>query len=164
LADLQLRQGKWDAAEILLAEAEQLALDTETKYPLVYLYAYRAQVCLGKRQLDVALEMAERSCALAREMKLKAEQGNSLRVLGQVLQASGRTAEALDVFEKSLALLDSAPYEAARTKLQWGLALRSIGNMERGMALLQEARAAFSQLGARRELADVSSLLTHNAK
>jgi tetratricopeptide (TPR) repeat protein len=155
LADLHLRQGAWDAAETALDEAEPLALEMETKYPLVDLYAYRAQACLGRGELEAALHMAERSVALARELELRAERGNSLRVLGQVLWARDQMEGAVQAFENSLALLASAPYEAARTKVQWGLALVSRGDVERGRELLAEARATFEELGAKRDVATV---------
>jgi serine/threonine protein kinase/ATP/maltotriose-dependent transcriptional regulator MalT len=159
LADLLLRQGEWEAAEIALDEAEPLALEMETKYPLVDLYACRARACLGRGEAEAALELAECSLALAREMKLKAEQGRSLRVLGQALCARGQTQDALEIFEKSLALLANTPYGAARTKVPWGLALLEGGNVEQGTVLLQEARAAFADLGAERDLAAVEKAL-----
>ena len=151
LADLQLRQGAWDDAETALTEAERLAVEMETKYPLVDLYAYRAQVHLGQGKLDAALEMAERSVALAREMELRAEQGSSLRVLGQALCARGQVEDALETFGKSLALLANTPYAAARTNMQWGLALTSDGDTEQGTLLLEQARDTFRSLGARRD-------------
>jgi len=158
LADLQLRQGQWDVVETSLAEAEQLALEMETKYLQVDLYAYRALARLGQGDLEAALESAQRSLALAREMKLKAEQGKSLRVLGQVLQAKGQTAEAVEAFEQSLTWLSSTPYEAARTQAEWGKCLQSSGDAGRSAALLQEARQVFQELGAQRDLANLAAM------
>jgi len=160
LADLQLRRGQWDAAETTLAEAEQLALEMQIKWPQVDLNAYRACVSLAKRELDTALAKAQQSVALARELNLKDILGNSLRVLGQALQASGQFAAALEAFEQSLMLLANAPYEAARTKLHWGQALKSAGEVERGTQLVREARATFAQLGAQRELKQADELLS----
>jgi hypothetical protein len=110
--------------------------------------------------LETALAVAERSVALAGELKLKNEQGTSLRVLGQVRQASGQIPAALQAFEQSQALLANAPYEAARTKLSWGLALKSAGDIEPGHRLMQAARATFAQLGAQRELEQADALLS----
>jgi hypothetical protein len=84
----------------------------------------------------------------------------SLRVLGQVLLASGRHGLAMAAFEQSLSLLaDRNPYEAACTKTRWGLALVSGGDADRGKILLQEARAAFRELDAKRDLAAVNQAL-----
>lgn len=61
---------------------------------------------------------------LAREMGVGPEEGMSLRVLGQALVASGEHERAIEAFEHSLALLEGYdPYEAARTRAQWRLAL-----------------------------------------
>jgi hypothetical protein len=111
---------------------------------------------------------------LARDLGLDLEQGMSLRVLGQASLVNGQPKPAMDAFEKSHAILsDLDPYEAARTKTQWGLALVSGGDVERGTSLLEEARAAFATLGARRDLAAVeewmegtttnSGIRNHNA-
>ena len=96
-------------------------------------------------------------------MKAGVYEGVSLRVLGQAQIANGQPDLAMASFEQSLALLaDRDPYEAARTKMEWGACLRLSGDAtqaERGTALLSEARDAFQRLGARGELARTEEML-----
>jgi tetratricopeptide (TPR) repeat protein len=160
LADLYLRQGKPEAATPLLIEAERLALETSTKWPLPRIYYRWAEAHLLSGEAETALHDAERSVSLAQEMGMTQEEGMSRRVLGQALLAGDQPEKAAAAFERSLALLaDRDPYEAARTRMQWGLALISGEDAERGRELLEEARATFEKLGARRDLAAVEEAL-----
>jgi serine/threonine protein kinase len=159
LADLWIRQAQWQAAEPLLREAERLAQEMEHKYQLSEIYRGWAQVRLGRAEPQQALEAAERSVALAQELGAELEEGMSLRILGQVLLANNRREEALAAFAQSLSHLDGRdPYEAARTRGRWGAALRSGGDDEHGVALLQEARTALAGLGAQRDLAGLDMI------
>jgi len=160
LADLYWRQGEVVAAEPLLVEAERLALEMSSREQLPEIYRGWAQVRLAQGQIDRAREDAERSVKLAHELGLENEEGMSLRILGQTLLACGRQESALTAFEQSLSILAGRdPYEAARTQTQWGLALRAKGDVPRGIALLQAARATLEKLGARRDLAAVDAFL-----
>jgi ATP/maltotriose-dependent transcriptional regulator MalT len=159
LAELQIRLGEWETAEASLEEAERLAEKTGTEHQLPEIYRGWAQVQLAQEAHRAALDYAERSVNLAREMGLEPEEGMSLRVLGQVLVASGERERAMEAFEKSLALLDDYdPYEAARTKAQWGLAMVEGGDVAQGKRLLGEARATFQTLGARHDEGAVDAL------
>jgi hypothetical protein len=60
---------------------------------------------------------------------------------------------AMEAFAQSLALLDEADaYEAARTRLQAGIARLSHEPSEQAIALLRKAQATFQELGAQRDL------------
>ena len=102
---------------------------------------------------------------LARELGMELEEGMSQRILGQALLANEQPKPALSALERSLSLLaDQDPYEAARTKIQWGQVLVSglevpCSSSGQGTAMLQEAREAFEKLGAKRDLATVNGLL-----
>ena len=165
LADLHLRQGEPEAAASVLAEAERLALAINTKEPLPEIHREWAQMHLASADPQAASEHAERSVDLARELEMKLEEGMSLRVLAQVLLDSGQPEAALEAFAQSLSLLEAKdPYEAARTRLEWGRALISEPRVpgsgtRQGITLLQEARATFERLGARHDLRAVDELL-----
>jgi tetratricopeptide (TPR) repeat protein len=158
LADLHLHQGKPESAAPLLTEAEHLALEKNTRYQLPEIYRLWAKVQLAGGQSQAMLEYAERSVNLARDLQMPLEEGASLRTLGQGLLASERHQAALAAFEESLVLLANDPYQAARTKMQWGLALNP-GESEQGMSLLREARATFEALGAQRDLTEADDIL-----
>jgi len=160
LALLRLYQGEARAAEPLLVEAECLALEIDLKYQLPEIYRGWAQLELAAGQSETALKYSERSLRVARELEAELEEGMSLRVLGQALLANGQLEPALAAFERSLSLLaDKDPYEAARTKVQWGLGLLSGGDVGRGTTLLKEARSTFQTLGARHDEVTVDEAL-----
>jgi tetratricopeptide (TPR) repeat protein len=160
LAAVKLSLGEWTTAESYLQESEQVALELDITNQLPEVYYLRAQVRLAQRQPQVALADVERALNLARDVGLDREEGISLGILGQVLLAGGQPEPALAAFEQSQALLaDRDPYEAARTRLAWGRYLAAGPDPVQGTALLQAARTAFEQLGARRELAVVEQLL-----
>jgi tetratricopeptide (TPR) repeat protein len=159
LALLRLYQGEERAAEPLLTEAERLALEMDLKYQLPEIYRGWAVLKLAVGQLEAALERAEGSLRVARELEAGLEEGMSLRVVGQALLANDQTKAAFRAFEQSLSLLEGQdPYEAARTRAQWGLALISRDADEAGR-LLEKAQATFEELGAMRDLAAVKETL-----
>jgi tetratricopeptide (TPR) repeat protein len=160
LADLHLRQGEAEAAQPLLVEAEQLALEAGVRKQLPEIYRLWAQVHLALGRPQAALPRAEQSVSLACDVRDGREEGMSLRVLGQALLTSDQPEQAVAAFEVSLSLLTNHdPYEAARTKAQWGLSLISSGDADRGIGLLRQAETAFQELGAQGDLAVVHDVL-----
>jgi tetratricopeptide (TPR) repeat protein len=159
LIDLYLRRGEVDAAMPLLIEAERLAHETDNSLRMTEIDRWWAEVYLRRGDMLVAREYAERAIGLGREMGDPYDEGLSLRIQGQILHAHGQTVDASNVFEQSQKLLADDPYESARTQALFGLALRSGQERERGMALLEQARATFARLGAKRDLAEVDRWL-----
>ena len=135
----------------------------DTRDVLPEIYDGWTHVYLARGQPQTALAYAEQSVNLARDLGLALEEGKSLRVLGQAQLANDQPEAAVAAFEQSLSILtEQDPYEAARTKAQWGHCLVSGRDAERGIILLQEARATFEVLGARRDLAAVDEILRSN--
>ncbi len=158
LADLYVRQEQLSAAGIALTRAEELAREMDFITQLPEIYRLQAEVYLQEQQLTSAQVYVERSIQLAHDLSLSLEEGMSQRVLGEILQTGRRQEAALAAFERSLALLaEQDPYEAARTKRDYGRALVSGLDRARGTALLQEARVTFEKLGAQRELAEFTN-------
>ncbi|MBI5648996.1 MAG: tetratricopeptide repeat protein [Chloroflexi bacterium] len=159
-ADLQIRQNNWSAAEKTLQQVQQLAVEMQAKNEMPEIFYDWAQIHLAKGDHATALGWSEKSVQAARELKMNIEEGKGLRVLGQVMFANGQSNQAMDAFEKSLLLLtDQNPYEAARTKTQWGFALMNSSEKDRGLPLLKESEITFRQLGAQRDLKIVRDLL-----
>lgn len=102
-----------------------------------------------------ARTFAQAAVDSARQQKMLQEEGFSLRVLGQVYAASGDLAAAIASFTQSEALLTDIPYYLARTQAAWGACLIAHGKDEEGKALLQKARLIFTQLDAKRDLANL---------
>ncbi len=111
-------------------------------------YFLRSHVLRATGRTQEAIDLAQRAIDLAHELELAQEEGKAWRALGQALLAEGEVQRAIEAFQRSLDLLaDQNAYEAARTKVQWGL------------ALLHEARAVFAELGAEKDLAAVDHIL-----
>jgi ATP/maltotriose-dependent transcriptional regulator MalT len=151
LADLHLRQGEPVLALSLLAEAERISQEAGVAYQLPEIRRLQAEAHLVLGQPEQARAFAEQAVHLAQQDGMTLEEGSAHRVLGQVLAAIQQGEQAGDSFQRSLTLLgDSDPYECARTKLAWGRSLP--GEEPFALQLLQEAYAAFQELGAAREL------------
>ncbi len=164
LADLHLRAGAHAAAARVLEVVEPQALAVGASDQLPEIARTWALVRLAEGDLGAAEAAAARALALAQEQVQAIGSGVSLRVLGQVRAAQGQLPAALDAFAQSLAYLtERDPYEAARTRAQWGQLLAIGCEPAAGAQLLADARAAFLQLGAQRDLAAIDTLLCASA-
>jgi tetratricopeptide (TPR) repeat protein len=160
LSDLHVRTGAWEAAALSLKEAERLVMETGARANLPEIYSTRAEIELARGHLRAALDWAEQSVGLARELEMNIELGIGFRVLGKVQSANGRFQEAAAAFERSRSLLDGHDrYEVARTNLHWGIALISSDKVDDGLSLVQAARLTFADLGAKRDLKLATEIL-----
>jgi tetratricopeptide (TPR) repeat protein len=138
-----------------------LALEINLRYQLPEIYRGWALLHLSQNNPASALEAAQKALAQAREQQMVVEVGLSLRVLGQVLTAQGQHQPAIADFTESLTHLDGHnPYESARTRVAFGLALASKAQEhEQTQRLLTEAQAAFKKLGAQNDLTALEQIL-----
>jgi len=103
---------------------------------------------------------ALRAVELAQSLDVAPDKAIALRVLGQIFTAQGQYARAHEALAESVACLgDSDPYELARSKMQWGLALLAAGDQEAGQSRLQKAHKILRKLGAGYELAELGKVL-----
>jgi tetratricopeptide (TPR) repeat protein len=159
LASIHVQLRAWAAAKQQLDEAEPLALELDAGGILPEIYRSRAELHLGLGERKDALTYAQQAIDRSRELGSPREQGISMRILGQVLLASGGRKPAIAAFQQSAALLEGQdPYEIARTQAVWGRTLLTELDPVRGCALLDTARHAFAQLGAQRDLAEIETL------
>jgi hypothetical protein len=160
LAQIYQSQDDTARAAEALSQAQDLAQQMQIDWIVPRIYYLQALNEIKQDRAAEALERAEEAVRLARDLKRPMDEGTALRVLGQAHLANDQTQEALQAFEESLALLrDKDPYEAAHTHKEWGLALTSQGQVERGTSLLRQARATFAEQDARRDLAAVEQAL-----
>jgi tetratricopeptide (TPR) repeat protein len=163
LADLRIRSEDWQGAVSPLRDAERLALEIDARGELPQIYGAWAEVMLGTGRPQEALERSKQATELAQELGMTLEEGKCRRILAQSLLTNNQIIEAMKGFERSLALLQSEdPYEAARTKMFWGLALLAESNSQAGNPLLKEARDTFQTLGAKRDLAYIKHHWPHH--
>ncbi len=153
LADLHVRAGAYDLAARVLERAEPQAQAVGASDQLPEIARTWALIRLAEGELDAAAEQAALAVALAEAQAQPIGLGVSQRVLGQVRAAQGQVAAARDAFAQSLAILaERDPYEAARTRMQWGQLLVGGLDLTTGAQLLAEARTTFRQLGAHHDL------------
>ena len=160
LANIYLYQHDLHAAVETLTEAERIALQIDVNEDLPFIFRCWTQLHLLSQASGRALDCAEKSVTLSQNLKAPLEEGMSLRLLALAHLATNQPLAALEAFSQSLALLEgNDPYEAARTRLEWGRYLLSGPNVEQGKTLLHQARDTFAKLGARRDLAIAEEIL-----
>jgi DNA-binding NarL/FixJ family response regulator len=148
---LELSNGRAEEAAAVLgplvdyARAEEIREPGLTRFVIDHV---EALVEAGHRdEADDVLTWFEQSSErLARRSSLAASQ----RCRGLLAAASGRVEDGLEALERSLAEHDAAPlpFDRARTLLALGATLRRAKRKADARRLLEEAVAAFDQLGA----------------
>ena len=115
-----------------------------------------ALTCIGEDP-TLALDWAERAVGSARQAAVPAQEALALQVLGMVRASRGETAEAIVALERSRELLRGGDrHELARTLAALGRAYAALpaddARGDQAPALVEEARAIFSELGAALDL------------
>jgi transcriptional regulator with AAA-type ATPase domain/tetratricopeptide (TPR) repeat protein len=120
-----------------------------------------AELALDQGQLDRCRELAERSTAVAREVGLRCEEAQALRVMALLHAVCGEDARARDCFEQALALLHDLEesLDLARVRFHYGRYLLTQGEREVAMAHLKAASRAFRRLGIVADGHEVNRLL-----
>jgi tetratricopeptide (TPR) repeat protein len=162
LGILHFEHGHLDEAResLHLALAEWAKLDSRLFLPELYRTLAKVELPHGG---GTALAWAERSLAVAREIKARDEEGIALQVLGTVHHALGDTDRAIGLLTESVTILRPAKnrLELARSlcALAYAQVQASPGHVG-ALALAQEAAAIFAELGAREDQKHAEELLT----
>lgn len=161
-AEVFLWQGELVRAEASLDEAQTLAEHHSFQDLLPEIWRKRSQLRLVQGRMTEAEQDAARSVELAETLSLDAELGISLRVLAEANTALAPTSTAArEYLQRSLALLEGVErHEAGRTQAALGHFLLAQGDAEAARGLWAEAQNSFRALGAQRDLALVSALLS----
>jgi ATP/maltotriose-dependent transcriptional regulator MalT len=158
LALLRLADGQVDAAAATLRRA----LEEEHPQPATRasLLAAAVEVALVSGDVEAARRYAVALATLAAELGAPMFAAAAAHVTGAVALADGQDRSALAALRRASAGwrdLD-VPYEAARVRVRLGLACRALGDEEGAALEFDAARAAFTSLGARPELARLERL------
>lgn len=146
LADLRLRQEEVGEATTLLAEASRIIEANRHNYQRPELLRLQAQVYLASADMTQAYSLGEASVALAQELGMDLDVGVGQQVLGQILAAAGRVAEAVEILRASLALLAGKDsYTLACTQLALARLLEFSDPVE-GAELEHQALVTFERL------------------
>jgi class 3 adenylate cyclase len=159
LSMLRLAQGKVQSALSGIGRA----VDDETIDDIrrSRLLPAQVEVALTAEDLETARTATERLESLAEIFGTPPLKAAALRARGEVLQAEGDPGGAAQSLRRSWRLWTQAdlPYEAARTRMLLGIALRAEGDDESGRREIQAARSAFERLGAALDLRTAMELL-----
>jgi tetratricopeptide (TPR) repeat protein len=129
-------------------------------------YRFRAETRLARKQPDLAREDALKAITLAREVESPEFLSAGWRAIGEVaaavrfpLQLDDKPYDAPAAFAESLRISEESKMEGerARTLKAWAAYEQSLGNLERGATLRQEARDIFSRIGATLEAERLST-------
>jgi ATP/maltotriose-dependent transcriptional regulator MalT len=154
---LRLAQGDSEAAAATIRRAIDEA-DEATRSKLL---EPCVEIMLARGDLEAASAAAHDLDALAERSGAALLRAMASRSDGAVRLAEGETSAALSALRRSWTLwrdLD-APYEAARVRMQIGLACRALGDHDTARLELEQARRVFAELGANPDLARVDRLM-----
>ena len=149
---LQLRE--IDLAMEELRQALESFNQAQARDFLPETYGYLAEASLLQNDPDAAEAHGQRSLEIAQELKMPREEGQSMRILGEIALARGQFGDAHDFLTSSHDLLTTAGDEYESAKTQLGLAdlyVRQQQIQEATMALT-ECGVVFDRLGATLDL------------
>ena len=157
LAFLRLAQG--NAEDALRGLRPALEEETDSRLRRARLLSAQVEVALAVSDLDTASEATERLGTLAAQVGLPALTAMADAARGALLLARGNVAEALPILRRSYGVWRDLklPYEAARSRAAYGLALRAAGREEDAAVELEAARAALERLGAVLDAAQIAA-------
>jgi ATP/maltotriose-dependent transcriptional regulator MalT len=157
LALLRLAQGRNDAALAGLRQA--ISEEPDSRLRRSRLLSAQVEVALAVSDLDTASAAMEQLVGISADIASPALTATADAARGAVLLARGDATEAVDVLRRACATwrVLKLPYEAARARAAYGLALRAAGLEEDATFELDAAREAFEQLGAIPDAATVAA-------
>lgn len=159
LSMLRLAQGNTRSAQASInrAAAEE-SLDDLRRTRLL---PAQVEIALVAQDMATAGAATERLESLAEKFGTPPLKAAALRARGELQHVEGDPSSAAQTLRRSKRLWTEAdlPYEAARTRMLLGIALRDEGDEESGRLELQTARASFERLGAVLDLRSAMELL-----
>jgi DNA-binding CsgD family transcriptional regulator len=159
LALLRLAQGKPDAALQALRVA---VADDRARWPQrARLLSALAEVALAAGDLDTARQACRELDEIASRLGTPALSGAAATAGGALRLAEGDVPGALGRLRAACATWQELrlPYESARARMLYGVALRRAGSDEDALLELRAALAAFERLGAAGDAGQAAALL-----
>ena len=158
---IHFRNGDLAQAEEVLSEAARLSEAAEDRRMLAIIYCRRAELAMARGRLDAAGDLLVQAERHASDLKLPTEQGDVLRVKALLSAAREDSAQALDFFSRSEAVLEplGETYELALTRLQHGRELFEVNRPEEARSMLQTATQTFRRLAVVAEAEEANRLL-----
>jgi tetratricopeptide (TPR) repeat protein len=155
-----LRRGEIEAGRDHLYTSLHYFERTQSRDFLPELYRHLAEAALAASELAEAETQGQKAWALARELTMRNEEGNALRVLGQVRAAQQHWPEAEQLLNDSLYALEEArdTYEAERTRLALAQTFCAQGRCAEALTAIDQCLEVFTRLSAQLDLAAAHAL------
>ncbi|MBM3322619.1 tetratricopeptide repeat protein [candidate division WOR-3 bacterium] len=155
-----LRRGESARAGMLFQDAMKLCQESGDRREQAVLCWSMAEHALAERRLDDAARLLEQALGLARELRLRPQEAEALRVQALTYAAADDPDQAIASFEAALEALTGSEdsFELARLRMQYGRFLVELGD-KTGTDHLKAAAKTFRRLAVVAEAEDVSRLI-----
>ncbi len=155
-----IRRGEIEAGRDHLYTALHYFERTQSRDFLPELHRHLAEAALASNEYAETEVQGQQALALARELTMRAEEGNALRVLGQVYAAQQQWSQAEQYLDDSLCVLEEArdTYEAARTRLALAQVRCAQGDSAAALELIDQCLDVFDRLNAQLDLTAAQTL------
>jgi len=160
LGAVYVRQGQAAPAREHLSTSQQYFEQAKVRDFLPEMHRHFAEAALLAGDLRDAETHAQQALSLSLELSLRSEEGNSLRVLGEIALALGQLAQAEEHLRSSRAVLDAVGevYESARTALVLAKLHRAQGERDKGLMAIGQCLPIFERLEAALDVAEAREL------
>jgi DNA-binding CsgD family transcriptional regulator len=158
IALLRLADGKIDSA---VAAVRRMVEESGGQLSRPVMLAASVEIMLAARDVEAARSAADELVTISDAVGAPLLRAIAAHSIGSVLLAEGQAASALAWLRRACAGWRDLemPYDAARSRVQIGLACRSLGDHDAAAFEMDAARATFERLGARTDLARLERLL-----
>jgi class 3 adenylate cyclase len=163
LALVRLAQGRKDAAAAALAGA---LAENEMLLGRARLLPAQVEIAVQRGDERTARDAATELAEIAVTYGTSALEAAAVGARGSVELLEGNVPEAIATLKRAFRLWQEvgAPYEAAKVRLELGVAYQRAGNTEQAELELDAARAVFQRLGATLDAERASERATRRAK
>jgi len=157
LALLRLAEGQIDAAKTAIRRAVNEAAEVRERATML---AASVEILLAANDIPAARAAADALAQIAAGLEAPFLRALSAQASGAVLLHEGQPGAALALLRQAGSAWREleAPYQAARARVQVGLACRALGDEDAAAMELDAARQVFQQLGAVPDIKLVSRL------
>jgi len=163
LALLRLAEGNVTAASATIRRA---ADDTHDPFVRPAVLAAQVEIMLSVGDVGAARAGADQLAAIVGEVDAPFLHATAAHAEGSTALAEGDVAAALAALRRAVAGWRTLeiPYQSARTRVQIGLAYRTLGDHDSAALEFDSAREVFARLGARPDVAGVTALVGAGAE
>jgi tetratricopeptide (TPR) repeat protein len=157
-ANAQIQKGDLDGAIKNLEIAQDHFAQAKSRDLLPELYGLLSEAALRQGHLEEAETHGQKSVALARELKMRREEGHNLRILGEIAQAKNQLDKAKRLLAESYTVLSEVDDAYERSKAQLSLVHLhlAMGEHQAAASELRDCEETFTLLGAELDLERVA--------